>query len=415
MSTTSYSSQNTKFCLETERVSLLLKKAGSPDKDFCIIHVCGTNGKGSVCSFLETGLISMGINCGRFSSPELFSVEDSITVCGNAIKSEELKRITNKLSLLCSDVEKELGKAPSPFEVIFASALVYFREKNCTHVILECGMGGMGDATNSINGAQIAVFTDIAKDHTDYLGDTVEKIARNKCGILRNNIKVFSSEQCLEAKEVIKDECKNKNCTLEFVQEYSVNYNKNLNVSVSTECGDVVLSLAGVHQARNAALAVRVLKNFSIENNQILHTLTHTVNRARLEEIAPSVYFDGAHNPAGVSALVKSINAADINEKMIFVNGFMADKDIESCYALLRKIKNQNFEIYTCTVETNPRSETGENIASFAQNMGYRASSFKNVKEALREARKNAKVIFVFGSLYMYKELFDKNGELQCE
>ena len=176
----SYSSQNTKFCLETERVSLLLKKAGSPDKDFCIIHVCGTNGKGSVCSFIETGLISMGKNCGRFSSPELFYIEDSITVCGEAIKSEDLKRISKDLEPLCVEVEKELGKAPSPFEVIFVSSLLYFKEKNCTHVILECGMGGVGDATNSINGAQIAVFTDIARDHTEYLGDTVAKITKNK-------------------------------------------------------------------------------------------------------------------------------------------------------------------------------------------------------------------------------------------
>ena len=413
MSTISYSNKNEKFCLELDRVKLLLQKAGNPDKELSIIHVAGTNGKGSVCAFIEAGIKSQKIRCGRFSSPELFSSEDTITVDGVCIGKRALGNIVNSLAPLCSEVEKELGKPPSPFEILFVAALIHFKKKNCKKVILECGMGGVGDATNAIETSDMVVLTNIDLDHAEYLGKTVREIAKNKCGIMRYGKKVFSAVQKIEAQEVIIEECKKNKCELGFVNECKILSMDFLNVVTNIGYGKQRLSLAGVHQARNAALAVMVLRAMDIGEKHIIHALTHAVNRARLEEIAPSAYFDGAHNPAGVRSLVRTINAAELGGKLIFAVGFMADKDISGCLDELKKLNNKNFEIYTYPVLTNPRSETGENIKKLAQQKGFEAKSFSNISKAVASARRVSDTVFVFGSLYVYKELVNKDGSLK--
>ena len=186
MSTISYSNKNEKFCLELDRVKLLLQKAGNPDKELSIIHVAGTNGKGSVCAFIEAGIKSQKIRCGRFSSPELFSSEDTITVDGVCIGKRALGNIVNSLAPLCSEVEKELGKPPSPFEILFVAALIHFKKKNCKKVILECGMGGVGDATNAIETSDMVVLTNIDLDHAEYLCDLLLHL------VVYSSLSVFS-------------------------------------------------------------------------------------------------------------------------------------------------------------------------------------------------------------------------------
>lgn len=412
MSLLSYSKENMKFCLELDRVRLLLQKAGNPDKKLRIIHVAGTNGKGSVCAFIEAGIVDMGLRCGRFSSPELFSVEDTITIDKVPIGKRALSNSVKKLKPLCDEVASELGKEPSPFEVLFVAALAYFARKRCKLVILECGMGGVGDATNAIESSEVEVLTSIDLDHSEYLGDTVGKIAANKCGILRPGSFVFSTVQNAEAEKVIVERCKSVKCNLGFVGQCKIKSMDYLNVVTDIGFGNTRLSLAGLHQAANAALAARVLQYLDAGDRHILHALTHAENRARMEKIASRTYFDGAHNPAGVKALVRSINVAEIDGKIIFAVGFMADKDIDGCFNELKKLNN-NFEIYTATVQSNPRSETSENLTKKAEEAGFEAKSFNTIAEAVRAARKNADVVFAFGSLYMYKELFDGEGNLK--
>lgn len=408
-----YTKDKNKFCLELDRIKLLLQKMGNPDKKFKIIHVAGTNGKGSVCSFIEAGIKDMGLRCGRFSTPELFTIEDTITVDGVPIGKRALTNIANLLEPLAQEVEKELGKAPSPFELLFASALIHFMKKRCKWVILECGMGGIGDATNAIEESEYSVLTNIDLDHAHYLGSTVAAIAENKCGIIRHGKKVFSAVQKEEAEEVIVKRCRDMKSELRFVGECKITSMDHMNVITDIGLGSTRLSLAGVHQTRNAALAASVLEEIGGNEKNVLHALTRAVHKARLEKIAPATYFDGAHNPAGVRSLVRSINAAEITGKIIFAVGFMADKDISGCFDELKKLMNKNFEIYTCTVQSNPRSETAENIRDIALSKGFEAKSFDNISKAVRAAGRNADKVFAVGSLYMYKELFKKNGELR--
>lgn len=408
MSTLSYSSKNEKFCLELGRVKRLLEKLGNPDKCLSIIHIAGTNGKGSVCAYLESGLTDAKIKCGRFSSPELFSVEDSISVNCVPIEKNVLSSLLKEIEPLCLEVKEEMGKAPSSFEILFVAALVYFKNEKCKKVILECGMGGVGDATNAIADSDIAILTSIDLDHKEYLGKNIKEIAKNKCGILRDGKIVFSAVQKKTAEDAIVKECKNKNCYLDFVKELEIINMDNLNAVVNTEYGSLRLSLAGVHQAKNAALALAVMKFLGLKEKNIIKALTTAENKGRLEKIAEGLYFDGAHNPAGVKELVKSINMADIKGKIIFAVGFMADKDIDSCFDELKKLNNKNFEIYTATVHSNPRRETAEKLLIKANEKGFGGKSFSNIYEAVEKARENADVVFAFGSLYMYKELMGR-------
>lgn len=413
MSIASYSQKNEKFCLELDRVRLLLEKAGNPDKDMSIIHIAGTNGKGSVCAFIEEGLTNAGIKCGRFSSPELFSVEDTISVNKVPIDKRALENIIKALEPLCDEVKTELGKAPSAFEILFVASLIHFKKKRCKKVILECGMGGKGDATNAIISSDIEVLTNIALDHREYLGESIEEIARNKCGILRKGKNVYAAVQEKSAEDVIIEECRKNENEISFVRPFEICGMDFLNAVVNTGFGKERLSLAGVHQAQNASLALMVMRAMDIDKKSILKALSSAVNRARLEKISDKTYFDGAHNPAGVRELVKSINAAKLSGKMVFAMGFMADKDIDGCLNELKNLENQNFEIHTATVFSNPRSEKAEKLKEKAQSKGFKAESFSDIYEATKAAQKKADIVFAFGSLYMYKELMVKETQYE--
>lgn len=413
MNKVNYSKQKTAFCLELDRIKLLLEKLGNPDRELSIIHIAGTNGKGSVGSFIETGLIAMGLSCGRFQSPHLFDIEDSVTVDGVPIKKSSLKYYVNKIRPFADEVERELGKVPSPFEMLFASVLLYFKKKKCSAVILECGMGGIGDATNAISGAKVGVFSTIDFDHTEYLGNTLREITQNKCGILREGMRVYSAVQSGEVEDVISKECHKMNCQLRFVREFKTVAMDGLCSIVDIGAVNARLSLAGLCQNINASLGAKVLRSeFNIDDNTLIYALTHAINRARLEEIEKGVYFDGAHNASGVRSLVDTVNASGIKGKMIFAVGFMADKDISACLECLKGLKNKNFEIYAVRVHSNPRSAFAKDIANFAREKGFSVKCFENISQAVREARHNADTVFAFGSLYMYKELVNPNGEI---
>ncbi len=396
-------SQQTKICLELERVRSLLEKCSEPDKSFKIIHVTGTNGKGSVCSFISEGLMFMGKRVGKFSSPELFDITDTITVNGTPITKGELDDIYTFLEPLCKEVNFEEGKELSQFEINFVASLLHFKNMGCTHAVIECGMGGIGDATNAIKSSEVCVITKISLDHEAYLGNTLEKITANKCGIIKEKSKVFTTSE-------------NDGVVMDVIKTFS--RPKSLFVANSPKCSldgihaiyplfssHVRLSLAGLHQADNASLAVKVLEYFGADEKCITYALENAKHPARLEEIEKNVYFDGAHNPDGVSSLIDNINASGIGGKMIFVVGFMKDKDYLTSLSALKRLKNQNFEIYVSPVLSNPRSETAKNLAECIRKLGFLANEFPDVKTAITQAKKNCDTLFVFGSLYMYKEV----------
>ena len=394
--------QNT-ICLELDRVKALLERCGNPDSKLEIVHVAGTNGKGSVCSFICEGLAFDGKKCGRFSSPELFDVTDTISINSQSITSAELDSLYEYLAPHCSEIEAKYGKAPSQFEINFAAALCYFVGQGCTHAVIECGMGGLGDATNAIGDSSVSVITKISLDHEAYLGDTVQKIAANKCGIFKKSSSVFIADQNDDVIDTARALADGRPfCVVPPLPSLSSDGMHQV-VSVGNE--SVRLSLAGIHQRDNASLAAAVLSHMGAGVESIKYALEHARNRARLERIDDNVYFDGAHNPDGIMSLIHTINQADIKGKIIFAAGFMADKDYKRALSCLDKLNNRNFELYTTAVRSNPRSESAKALAECARSLGFRAKEFDNIRAALEQAKSNADTVFVIGSLYMYKEV----------
>lgn len=395
-------SHQTTICLELERVSMLLDRCNHPEKEFKVIHVAGTNGKGSVCAFITEGLIHSGKCVGRFSSPELFSVCDTISVNNSPINIKELDSLYGRIADFSREIEVQTGKSPSQFEVNFVCALLYFKDKNCDYAVVECGMGGSGDATNVICDSLVSVITKISLDHEAYLGNTLGEIARNKCGIFKKSSAVFTCGQNPEVMSVIEEESNGRKLTVS--DALPVVGKNGFSPVVSVDGTKVILSLCGVHQAQNAALARAVLVYLGCSES-VEYALSNAKNPARFEKLGDNLYFDGAHNPDGVEKLVETFNLfGDDKDKIIFVIGFMADKDYISALSNLGNLNNKNFEIYTVNVHSNPRSEKSAALCEACKSLGFSSKAMDNITDACHTARENADTVFAFGSLYMYKE-----------
>ena len=400
------SHQNT-ICLELERVVLLLDKCGRPEQHMKIIHVAGTNGKGSVCSFVAEGLIFAGETVGRFSSPELLDITDTITVNSKSITLDELNALYDRIAPICNEVEKDCGKALSQFEINFVAALLYFSDKKCSYAVVECGMGGIGDATNAMEDSALSVITKISIDHETFLGDSLEKIALNKCGIFKKSSRIISAIQHESVKNIIKSEAGEKNVC--FASLPQICGHEDFSEVISFDgIKKIKLSLSGVHQVHNAAVAKEVLCALGFENT-VEYALSHASNPARFEQLEPGLFFDGAHNPDGVQNLAESINRyVSDGKKIVFVVGFMADKAYGEAISFLKNLNNNNFKIYTVTVHSNPRSEKAETLCKACQALGFDAEAKDNISQAICLAKQNADLVFAFGSLYMYKEYKNK-------
>jgi len=402
-------SRQTDIHLELERVRLLMELAGNPDRQLKIIHVAGTNGKGSVCAVVECGLNQMGCKTGKFSSPELFDVTDTITANGKNITMPELSAIYATLAPLCKEVEARTGKMPSQFEINFVASLVHFENTNCEYAVLECGMGGLGDATNAIGDSMLSIITPVSTDHTSFLGDTPRQIAANKCGIFKKSSKVITGFQTPDVMEVIAENAGSREL-IEAKLPKSTGFEGFNEIFDYGNLKNLKCSLCGIHQIKNAAIAIEALKVLGADEAIMRYAVANAKNPARLEKLSEGVYFDGGHNPDGVRSLVESLNRYGLSGKIVFAVGMMADKDISGALECLKQLNNQNFEIYTCPVHSNPRSASGEEIASVARQMGFEAKSFGSIDDACRNADGKCDVLIIFGSLYMYKEC-----DLCCE
>ncbi len=360
-----------KSVLELDGIRTLMDKLGNPQNKLKFIHVAGTNGKGSACAFLQTILTKHGLKCGKFSSPYMIVPEDRISIDGKNIEREEFQNLLIEVGKFAS--------GQSQFELWTAVAFCYFLKEKCDVVILECGMGGLGDATNIIPAPECAVITRIGLDHTDYLGNTIEEITENKCGIIKENTKFTVT-------------CKQE--TTEIIEKFAKgDFLVSENISAP-------ISLSGEHQKENAGIAYTVCKAIGIPDETICWGLNNTKHPGRLEffDLNPPVLFDGAHNPQGVTELCK--NLPDGNFTLICA--FMADKDLDNIFRILKENNvHKRAEIFCTTVTNNPRAMPPEKLTDIAKKYGFKTTVYQNINDALK-ARKEYTV--VFGSLYLYEE-----------
>lgn len=399
--------------LKLENIDKLTTLLDNPQDDLKFIHIAGTNGKGSVCSFLENILKDVGFVTGKYTSPNMLRVNERICVDGVEISDDDLARIMEIVQKKAEIIKEETGDIPTQFEIWTAIAFCYFKEKNCDYVVLETGLGGERDATNIIKNPVISVITQIATDHTEYLGNTIFEIATAKAGIIKESIYggvTVTIPQDEEVLRVLKAKAKEKGNRFIVSENVNLhNFNKFYEEFDYKDLKNLKISLLGAHQAQNASLAIEASICLGIDEKHIRSGLIKAKNAGRLDIIKenPLTIFDGAHNKNGMKALSSFLKRCFPDEEICFIMGFMRDKDIDGALEeLTENGYGKGNEVFTVRVSNNPRSATAEELADIVSEHGFKTTSCDNIKNAYEMASELNKIIVICGSLYLYKDYF---------
>lgn len=387
---------------EKELLSLL----GNPQDKLRFIHVAGTNGKGSFCSMMSSVLQKQGYKVGLYTSPYIVVFNDRIRVNGLPIAEDDI----NDLFLRVRQKADTMKTPPSSFDFITAAAFLWFYETKCDIVVLEVGLGGRYDSTNVIKNSLLSVITGIAFDHTEILGDTIEKIAWEKAGIIKENCPALYGGNDEKALSVIEKECEEKH------SELTVKNPDLLKILSTTLDGtefefdgkEYFIRLLGLYQPANAATvlaAIDVLRKhgFEISETAVKDGLFSAVWQARFEKIAdePVVLYDGGHNPQGVRAAVESVRAYFGDKKINLLVGILADKAHGEMAEELAKIADR----VICIAPPSPRALPAEALAEEFCEAGANARAANSIKEGVKIALSYKKPVLVIGSLYSYNDV----------
>ena len=387
---------------EKELLSLL----GNPQDKLRFIHVAGTNGKGSFCSMMSSVLQKQGYKVGLYTSPYIVVFNDRIRVNGLPIAEDDI----NDLFLRVRQKADTMKTPPSSFDFITAAAFLWFYETKCDIFVLEVGLGGRYDSTNVIKNSLLSVITGIAFDHTEILGDTIEKIAWEKAGIIKENCPALYGGNDEKALNVIKNECEEKHSGL------TVKNPDSLKILSTTLDGtefefdgkEYFIRLLGLYQPANAATvlaAIDVLRKhgFEISETAVKDGLSSAVWQARFEKIAdePVVLYDGGHNPQGVRAAVESVRAYFGDKKINLLVGILADKAHGEMAEELAKIADR----VICIAPPSPRALPAEALAEEFCEAGANARAANSIKEGVKIALSYKKPVLVIGSLYSYNDV----------
>lgn len=397
-----------------ERMRELLRRLGDPQDSLKYIHVAGTNGKGSVCAMLSSVLTAAGYKTGLFISPYITDFRERIQINNRMIEKDILTNAVEKTFPVLEQLRNE-GIIITEFEYVNALQFYIHAEAECDVVVLETGMGGLLDCTNVIKPPLCSVITAIGLDHTAVLGDTVEEIAAQKCGIIKRGSAVVSSVQEEKARKVIEKTAREQNVPLIFGSDLPLKTKETtlFGSRFTIDDKEFEIKLAGEHQIENAATALSALfyirnkKLLTISDEAIQTGLKTAVNPARLELMSrePTVLLDGAHNPNGIAALKNAIERFLPNRKITCVMGMLADKDSDGALALLRGVFER---VYTVPVD-NPRAMPAEELAEKFRAAGADATAFSSAEKAVDAAVGSAKeengAVIICGSLYLAGEV----------
>lgn len=389
----------------------LLELLGNPQDKLNVIHVAGTNGKGSTCSFMTSILKESGYKVGLYTSPFLETFTERIKINGENIPEEDVARI---VTLIKEKIEQG-DIYPTEFEIVTAMAFYYYCEQGVDFVALEVGLGGRYDATNIIKASDVSVITSISLDHVGILGDTVAKIAYEKGGIIKENGTAIVYDQSDEAKDVIKDICKEKNARYIEVKFDDINIKQSDIYSQVYDCSimgkeyeDLEIKLIGDHQVNNSILALSAIdflketKGLNITEEDIRKGLINTKWPGRIEKIMekPIFIIDGAHNEDGARSLAKAIDKNFNGKKATLLIGMLEDKDIDGVLEILMPYFNK---VITTTPD-NPRAIDSEKLKDKISKYVDNIVSKPSIEEAVEYTLKNSsedEIVISAGSLYM--------------
>lgn len=402
--------------LGMERIEGLLKELDNPEQKIKTVHVTGTNGKGSVTSMITNILLAANLKVGKFTSPHLVKYNERITLNGTDISDDDFAMLISAVKVAAdSVVKKGVCEQPTQFEVLTAAAFLYFYLQKVDYAVIEVGMGGLWDSTNVITPV-VSVITNVALDHTDRCGKTIERIAMQKAGIIKEKVPVVTAAEGNEALGPIISFAMFKEAPVYLYGKAfrgeevhgSMDGQKFTLYAGNTYSSVYEIKLPGEHQIKNTSLAIVASKLVSKQDDRINELALHigvanTVWPGRLERIhrQPDIILDGAHNPNGAEALRKALDKYYPGQKVHFVFGMMGDKDMSGVIKLLIHADDV---VYTVRADQGPRAAAAADLAKLVGGNAIPVDGLAEAySKALQEAGRDG-IVCVCGSLYLVGE-----------
>ena len=401
--------------LGLETMQYLLRLMGDPQHTLRFIHIAGTNGKGSVAAMLHAVLSKAGYKTGLYTSPHLVSFCERFQINGQPIAEADVVRLVGQLKPLLEEVAAHPEfRAPTFFEAVTAVALQYFHEQRIDVVVWETGLGGRLDATNVVTPI-VSVITNIAFDHTQYLGETLAQIATEKCGIIKPGVPVITATTAEEALRVIQTTAATQDCPLTIIghnvhatrlTEDEQNQSVKL-AGTGSDYGTLTIPLLGEHQTINCATAVAALEacGLPLTTPQVAAGLLQTTWPGRFQIVNhhPTVILDGAHNAAAAERLAATLRERCAGQKLTLILGVLRDKNYDQMCQILAPLA----ERILCVPVNSERTCDPDQLARWcmATNPRLKITIAKNLTEAYAQAlRENAEAIVITGSLFLVGE-----------
>ena len=422
-----FSGEETGFRYGVDRARLLLEYAGNPHRELKIIHVAGSNGKGSVCALLDAALQAAGFKTGLFTSPHLTDIRERIRFCSDMIGEDDFVRLLNKVTEAADKARERYQElVPAYFDYLFVIAMLYYAEKKTDVVIIETGLGGRLDATNVCEKPVLSVITPVSLEHTAILGSTIEEIAFEKGGIIKPGVTAVVTDEDESVLKVFNDRAKKAGSRLVVFRKEHIRINTinadNIDFSLHNEYYrnvTVSIPIPALYEAENAGQALTALGVLSengalpgFDKDRLSESLRDILNSfsvfewpGRMERVGEGIYVDGAHNKAGIKAFVESVNAFAHDKENVLLFAVSDDKEKEEMVRLL--CESRLFSAVVVTAFSGVRSADAERIATiFRKYSQAEVTMIEDSKEAYSAAlTRPHHYVFCTGSLYLVGEI----------
>ena len=399
-----------------------MENLGYPDRNLKILHIAGTNGKGSCAEMLTNILINAGYKVGKFISPHLIRYNERISVNNKVITDQEMEDLINKLISLIDKYNGENTMKITLFELETTMALLYFYLKKCDFVVLETGLGGLYDCTNIVN-SMISIITSIGYDHINILGNTLEDIAKQKAGIIKPNTDTVFLEQGENVNEIIKNTCKEQNTRYHGITENEITNYKFDNDFQNLDFRNfknIKINLKGKRQIYNAAICLECVnilreKAYNISDIAVKKALRTVVHKGRFEKIYdnPTIIYDGCHNEPAIINFKNNVNMYYKNNKKVYLISILKTKDYNTIIKELVKDTESIF-IFTTGNDNNLYVDKSE-LLNIAKNNSNNNNLYAvELKEAIINIKEKYKdrIVFIIGSFYIYGDVINYINEV---
>lgn len=418
--------------LGTDCLNQILDRLGHPERSYPVIHIAGTNGKGSTCAFLSSMLQAAGCRVGMFTSPHLIKINERMQINGKDISDNEWTEVFTEV-MQAVDKAKQDGIAhPSFFEFVFLMAAVYFQKQQVDYAIFETGMGGRLDATNIVQPI-LTIITSVGMDHMQYLGDTLEQIAFEKAGIMKKNVPALFFNRKDTATQVIVCQADKVGVPLRLVEksQYKISKISEKTIDFSFESGyyrycELTIRKTALYQVENAVLAIEAYEQLLIQKNgmaeedfedesfcqlidrhidEIQTGLFHMVWKGRMQCIGSHIYVDGAHNEEAIEAFCHTLEVMFPKEHKILLFAVSKDKDYKT---MIRRLSEITFDEVIIVRYEGSRSAQIETVRrAFGQFSKSKITSFDDIRDGFEYAKNHVKdqYLFCVGSLYLVGNL----------